>query len=163
MVGRLASLRRNAWRDGTRRNLETRSEGKRNQCRASPKPNGWGEEWWLQKFGTGRSNVDGKFKVGRRRFSREWPVRWCFNWEARRAIGERDTERGRDFVGGGRFNFPAGVGRRVGRERNGGGVGKAKRQNGIVGCREGTGGRRALAGMIVGRERGIGGAWRKGE
>ena len=25
----------------------------------------------------------------------------CFNWEARRAIGERGTERGRDFVGGG--------------------------------------------------------------
>ena len=41
-----------------------------------------------------------------------------------------------------------------GEMRNGGGVGKAKRQNGIVGCREGTGGRRALAGMIVGRERG---------
>ena len=58
-------------------------------------------------------------------------------------------------MGGGRFNFPAGVGRRVERERNGGGMGKAKRQNGIVGCREGTGGRRALAGMIVGRERGI--------
>ena len=63
------------------------------------------EEWWLRKFRSGHSNVDGKFRGGRRRFSREWPTRGCFNWEARRAIGERGTEKGGDFVGGGRLIF----------------------------------------------------------